>query len=145
MRIDHCSSSRLWTSRSEASSIAFARTGPNPGIMPFLFGSCIDYQDGRNLIVVIIRRVEGIQLPCLQTLRLALQIIKICLITVAVLLVLSRTRKNPAMYINSCSNGRSLQLDLVVITRVIYSLSNLCLHRLSNISSSGNDFPTTSK
>ena len=68
-------------------------TGPDPGNLLFPSGSYQDYQDERNLIVVIIRRVEGIQLPCLQISRLVSQIIKIRLTTVAVLLVLSRTRK----------------------------------------------------
>ena len=68
-------------------------TGPDPGNLLFPSGSYQDYQDEHNLIVVIIRRVEGIQLPCLQIPRLVLQIIKIRLTTVAVLLVHSRTRK----------------------------------------------------
>ena len=73
--------------------MALTHTGPDPGIMPIISDSYTDYQDERNLIVVIIRRVEGIQLPCLQISRLVSQIIKIRLTTVAVLLVLSRTRK----------------------------------------------------
>ena len=76
MSIDHRSSCRLWTSRSEASSTAFTHAGPNPGIISFPSGSCIDYRDERNLIIVFIGRVEGIQLPCLRIPRLVLQIIK---------------------------------------------------------------------
>ena len=45
-------------------------TGPNPGTVFILSDSDVDYQDERNLIVVIIHRVEGIQLPCLQISRL---------------------------------------------------------------------------
>ena len=41
--------------------------------------------------------------------------------------------------------GRDRQLNLVVITRVIYSLSNLCLHKLSKYSEFKTDFSTMSK
>ena len=80
----HALKPRLWP---------LTHTGPNPGTVFILSDSDVDYQDERNLIVVIIRRVEGIQLPCLQIPRLVSQIIKIRPTTVAVLLVLGRTRK----------------------------------------------------
>ena len=42
-------------------------------------------------------------------------------------------------------NSRDRQLDLVVITGVIYSFSNLCPHKLSDILGSATLFPWNAK
>ena len=98
--IDHCSSMDIGLLTLKPSLWPLTHTGPNPSMISIIIchhylldAMYIYYHDECNLIVVIFRMVKGIQLLCLWTSHLALQIIKICLTTVSVLWVLSRTWK----------------------------------------------------